>query len=61
MNCGGYLGRSVAPYVTGRIVNTTNSFVIALVVSAIVAMVAAIGSSILIRKPIKETNIIIKR
>ena len=46
---------------TGRIVDTTNSFVIALVVSAIVAMAAPIVSSIFIRKPIKETNIIIKR
>ena len=61
MNCGGYLGGSGAPYVEWRIVDTTNSFVIALVVSAIVAMIAAIVSSILIRKPIKETDIIIKR
>lgn len=58
MNCGGYLGGSIAPYVTGRIVDTTGSFVLALVVSAVVAIVAAIISSILIRNPIKETDII---
>lgn len=56
-NCGGYLGGSVAPILTGFIVDQTGSFVNALVASAVVAVVAAVVYLVMVRKPISEQDL----
>jgi sugar phosphate permease len=52
MNFGGYLGGSLAPVMTGLIVQGTGSFVPALFCGAAMATVAAIAYFLLIRGPI---------
>jgi len=56
-NCGGYFGGSAAPILTGFIVDRTDSFVNALVASAIVAVVAAVVYLVMVRKPISEQDL----
>jgi cyanate permease len=52
MNFGGYLGGSMAPIVTGFIVQETGSFVPALFMGAGMALLAGIAYFALIRGPI---------
>lgn len=52
MNCGGYLGGSLAPIVTGFIVQGTGSFVPALFMGAGMALFAGVSYFSLIRGPI---------
>ena len=51
-NFGGYLGGSFAPIITGIIVDTTHSFVDALLISAAVAVAGALSYIFLVRAPI---------
>jgi len=53
-NFGGYLGGSLAPVVTGVIVDRTGSFVYALVIAAAVALAGAVSYLFLVRDPIKD-------
>jgi sugar phosphate permease len=53
-NFGGYLGGSFAPIITGIIVDTTHSFVDALLISAAVAVAGALSYIFLVRAPIAE-------
>jgi MFS family permease len=52
-NCGGYLGGSLAPVITGWLLEYTHSFKSALMMSALVAFTAALFYFALIRKPIE--------
>jgi MFS family permease len=57
-NFGGYLGGALAPTVTGFIVQATGSFVPALLTSAVVGLVAALGYLLLIRaEPITTADL----
>jgi sugar phosphate permease len=51
-NFGGYLGGSLAPVVTGVIVDRTGSFVYALLIAAAVSLAGAIAYLLLVREPI---------
>jgi sugar phosphate permease len=51
-NCGGYLGGTLAPTVTGYMVQATGSFQSALLVAAGIALLAGIGHLIFVRQPI---------
>lgn len=53
-NFGGYLGGSLAPIITGVIVDRTGSFVYALVIAAVVALAGAVSYVLLVRDPIKD-------
>ncbi len=54
-NFGGYLGGSLAPVITGVIVDRTGSFVYALVIAAVVALAGAVSYLLLVRQPIADT------
>ena len=54
-NFGGYLGGSLAPVVTGVIVDRTGSFVYALLIAAAVSLAGAIAYLVLVRAPIVDT------
>lgn len=54
-NFGGYLGGSLAPVITGVIVDRTGSFVYALVIAAAVALAGAVSYLLLVREPIADT------
>jgi cyanate permease len=51
-NFGGYLGGALAPTVTGLIVQTTGSFVPALVVGALIGVVSAASYLFIVDQPI---------
>ena len=53
-NFGGYLGGSLAPIVTGVVVDQTHSFINALVIAAVVAFAAALVYMFVVRDPIEE-------
>lgn len=55
-NFGGYLGGSLAPLVTGIVIDRTHSFVQALLISAGVAAAAAVIYLVLVKKPIQTTD-----
>jgi sugar phosphate permease len=55
-NFGGYLGGSFAPVVTGIVVDTTHSFVNALLISAAVAITGAAAHFLLVRRPIPDVT-----
>lgn len=55
-NFGGYLGGSLAPVITGVIVDRTGSFIYALVIAAAVALAGAISYLFLVRDPIKDVK-----
>jgi sugar phosphate permease len=55
-NFGGYFGGSFAPLVTGIVVDRTHSFVNALLISAVVAVIAAFFYMLVVREPIKERD-----
>jgi len=55
-NFGGYLG-ALAPMITGFIVQGTGSFVPALLFSAAVGLVCAVGYLIIIRQPITAAQL----
>jgi sugar phosphate permease len=57
MNFGGYLGGALAPTVTGLIVQRTGSFVIALVVGAVIALISAASYMFVVRHEISETHL----
>ncbi len=52
-NFGGYLGGSLAPLITGIVVDKTHSFVNALLISAAVAFAAALVYMFVVNKPIE--------
>lgn len=54
-NFGGYLGGSLAPIITGMIVDRTGSFVYALLIAAGVALAGAVAYILLVRAPIADT------
>jgi sugar phosphate permease len=56
-NFGGYLGGALAPTVTGLIVQSTGSFVLALVVGAAIAVASGIAYLVLVRDPITERDL----
>jgi MFS family permease len=56
-NFGGYLGGSLAPIITGVIVDTTGSFVDALLISAGVAIAGALSHIFLVRAPIPDNPV----
>ncbi|HDR8923246.1 TPA: MFS transporter [Burkholderia contaminans] len=51
-NFGGFLAGSAAPIVTGLVVDRTHSFVIALIVSAVVALLSALAYVTMVRGPV---------
>jgi sugar phosphate permease len=53
-NFGGYLGGSLAPIITGVIVDTTHSFVDALLIAAAVAIGGALSHIFLVKTPIPD-------
>jgi sugar phosphate permease len=55
-NFGGYLGGALAPTVTGLIVQDTKSFVLALVVGAVVGTAAALSYLFIVRDPITPAH-----
>lgn len=52
-NFGGYFGGAFAPLITGFIVDTTGSFVLALLLSSVIAVVAAGVYLFAVRKPVR--------
>jgi cyanate permease len=56
-NFGGYLGGALAPTVTGLIVQSTGSFVLALVVGAGIAVASGVAYLVLVRDPITERDL----
>lgn len=56
-NFGGYLGGSLAPLITGMVVDRTQSFVVALLISAAVAVVAALIYLFLVSSPISSREL----
>jgi sugar phosphate permease len=50
LNFGGYLGGALAPALTGLIVQSTGSFVLALVVGAVISMASGIAYLVLVRE-----------
>jgi cyanate permease len=56
-NFGGYLGGALAPMITGFIVQGTGSFVPALLFSAAVGLVCAVGYVLIIRRPITAAEL----
>jgi sugar phosphate permease len=57
MNFGGYFGGALAPTVTGMIVERTGSFVIALVVGAVIATVSAAAYLFVVKSEIPEAKL----
>jgi cyanate permease len=55
-NFGGYLGGALAPTVTGLIVQTTGSFVPALVVGALIGVVSAASYVFVVDRPITAVD-----
>jgi len=55
-NFGGYLGGSLAPILTGVIVDTTHSFVNALLISAAVSMAGALVYLFGVKDPVVSVN-----
>jgi MFS family permease len=53
-NFGGYLGGSLAPVITGVVVDQTHSFVNALLISAAVAFVAALVYMFVVKGPVES-------
>jgi len=53
-NFGGYLGGSLAPFITGVVVDQTHSFVNALLISAAVAFAAALVYMFVVVRPIES-------
>jgi sugar phosphate permease len=51
-NFGGYIGGAVSPWVTGFVVDMTGSFVIALVIGAVVTTCGALIMHLMVRNPI---------
>jgi sugar phosphate permease len=56
-NCGGFLGASLAPIVTGFIVLASGSFAPAFVVGSIIAVLAALCYTFLVTVPINEGDL----
>jgi MFS family permease len=56
-NFGGYLGGALAPTVTGLIVASTGSFVLALVVGSVVAVFSAVAYLFIVKDPITTAQI----
>jgi sugar phosphate permease len=54
MNFGGYLGASSAPVITGYVVDSTGSFVLALLIAAAVAVAGALVYLVVVRDPISD-------
>lgn len=54
---GGFLGATVSPIVTGFIVDTTGSFLLALLIGAGMALLGAVAFLLLIGKPISGTDL----
>jgi sugar phosphate permease len=57
MNFGGYLGGALAPTVTGLIVQSTGSFVMALVVGAVIAVISAFSYMVVVHSEISDAHL----
>ncbi len=57
MNFGGYLGGALAPTVTGLIVQATGSFVLALIVGSVIAIVSAISYMFVVQSEISDAHL----
>jgi sugar phosphate permease len=57
MNFGGYLGGALAPTVTGLIVQHTGSFVIALVVGAVISLISAASYMFVVHNEISDAHL----
>ena len=55
-NFGGYLGGALAPTITGLIVQMTGSFVLALVVGAVIGVVSAASYLFIVRDPVTAAD-----
>ena len=56
-NFGGYIGGALAPTVTGLIVQRTGSFVLALVVGAVIGVASALSYLFLVRDPVTAVDL----
>jgi MFS family permease len=54
---GGYLGATCSPIITGLIVDTTGSFLIALLIGAAMVLIGATAFQLLIKKPISGADL----
>jgi sugar phosphate permease len=57
MNFGGYLGGALAPTVTGLIVQNTGSFVVALVVGAVISLISAASYMFVVHNEISDAHL----
>jgi cyanate permease len=56
-NFGGYFGGSFAPFVTGVVVDRTHSFVDAFLISAGIALLAALVYALMVGKRVDEPKV----
>jgi cyanate permease len=56
-NFGGYLGGALAPTLTGIIVQDTGSFVLALVVGAVIAVASGLSYLLVVKDPITAADL----
>ena len=57
MNFGGYLGGTVSPVVTGYVVDTTGSFVIAFAIGAVMSVIGALALYLMLKAPISSEDL----
>jgi sugar phosphate permease len=57
MNFGGYLGGTVSPVVTGYVVDTTGSFVIAFAIGAVMSVIGALALYVMLKGPITAEDL----
>jgi MFS family permease len=57
MNFGGYLGGTVSPVVTGYVVDTTGSFVIAFGIGAVMSVIGALALYVMFKGPITAEDL----
>ena len=57
MNFGGYLGGTVSPIVTGYVVDTTGSFVIAFGIGAVMSVIGALALYVMLKGPITSEDL----
>jgi cyanate permease len=54
---GGFIGASLAPIVTGFIAQATGTFAAAFVVGSVIATLAALCDTVVVRRPIGESEL----
>jgi MFS family permease len=58
MNFGGYLGGTVSPVVTGYVVDTTGSFVVAFAIGAVMSVIGALALYVMLKGPITSEDLV---